>query len=48
VPCGFSSVALASGLQILAPARADHLVLRAARAFESAHPWPSLDAPRQI
>jgi aspartyl-tRNA(Asn)/glutamyl-tRNA(Gln) amidotransferase subunit A len=48
VPCGFSSDGLPIGLQIVGPARQDHLVLRAARAFESARPWPSLDAPRQI
>jgi aspartyl-tRNA(Asn)/glutamyl-tRNA(Gln) amidotransferase subunit A len=47
VPCGFSSDGLPIGLQIVGPARRDHLVLRAARAFESAHPWTTLDAPRQ-
>ncbi len=47
VPCGFTSDGLPIGLQIVGPARQDHLVLRAARAFESARPWPSLDAPRQ-
>ena len=47
VPCGFSSDGLPIGLQIVGPARQDHLVLRAARAFESAHPWATLDAPRQ-
>ena len=47
VPCGLSSDGLPIGLQIVGPARHDHLVLRAARAFESARPWPSLDAPRQ-
>jgi aspartyl-tRNA(Asn)/glutamyl-tRNA(Gln) amidotransferase subunit A len=47
VPCGFSSDGLPIGLQIVGPARCDHLVLRAARAFESAHPWATLDAPRQ-
>ncbi len=36
VPCGLSSDGLPIGLQIVGPARADHLVLRAARAFESA------------
>ena len=39
VPCGFSSDGLPIGLQIVGPARQDHLVLRAARAFESAHPF---------
>jgi aspartyl-tRNA(Asn)/glutamyl-tRNA(Gln) amidotransferase subunit A len=47
VPCGFSSDGLPIGLQIVGPARCDHLVLRAARAFESAHPFATLDAPRQ-
>jgi len=48
VPCGFSSDGLPIGLQIVGPARADHLVLRAARAFESARPFRFLDAPQQI
>jgi len=47
VPVGFSSDGLPIGLQIVGPARRDDLVLRAARAFESAHPWATLDAPRQ-
>ncbi len=47
VPCGFTSDGLPIGLQIVGPARQDHLVLRAARAFESAHPFATLDAPRQ-
>lgn len=47
VPCGFSADGLPVALQIVGPARQDALVLRAARAFESARPWPSLDAPRQ-
>jgi aspartyl-tRNA(Asn)/glutamyl-tRNA(Gln) amidotransferase subunit A len=46
VPCGFSSEGLPIGLQIVGPARRDHLVLRAARAFERAHPTKFLDAPR--
>ena len=48
VPCGFTSDGLPIGLQIVGPAHRDHLVLRAARAFESAHPFATLDAPRQI
>jgi aspartyl-tRNA(Asn)/glutamyl-tRNA(Gln) amidotransferase subunit A len=48
VPCGFSSDGLPAGLQIVGPARCDHLVLRAARAFESAQPFGFIDAPRQI
>jgi aspartyl-tRNA(Asn)/glutamyl-tRNA(Gln) amidotransferase subunit A len=47
VPCGFSSDGLPIGLQIVGPARRDDLVLRGARAFESAHPFATLDAPRQ-
>ena len=47
VPCGLSSDGLPIGLQIVGPARADHLVLRAARAFESARPFRS-STPRAI
>jgi aspartyl-tRNA(Asn)/glutamyl-tRNA(Gln) amidotransferase subunit A len=47
VPCGFSPDGLPIGLQIVGPARSDHLVLRAARAFESARPFAFIDAPRQ-
>jgi aspartyl-tRNA(Asn)/glutamyl-tRNA(Gln) amidotransferase subunit A len=47
VPCGFSSDGLPIGLQIVGPARQDHLVLRAARAFESARPFRFIDAPQQ-
>ena len=46
VPCGFTSDGLPIGLQIVGPARADALVLRAARAFESAAPFRTLNAPR--
>jgi aspartyl-tRNA(Asn)/glutamyl-tRNA(Gln) amidotransferase subunit A len=46
VPCGFSSEGLPIGLQIVGPARRDHLVLRAARAFERARPSRFLDAPQ--
>ena len=48
VPCGFSSDGLPIGLQIVGPARQDALVLRAARAFESARPFRFIEAPRQI
>jgi aspartyl-tRNA(Asn)/glutamyl-tRNA(Gln) amidotransferase subunit A len=48
VPCGFSSDSLPIGLQIVGPARQDALVLRAARAFESARPFQFIDEPRQI
>jgi aspartyl-tRNA(Asn)/glutamyl-tRNA(Gln) amidotransferase subunit A len=46
-PCGFSSEGLPIGLQIVGPPRCDHLVLRAARAFESARPFAFIDSPRQ-
>lgn len=46
VPCGFTSDGLPIGLQIVGPARNDALVLRAARAFESARPFATLSAPR--
>ena len=39
VPCGLSSTGLPVGLQIVGPPRADHLVLRAMRAYESASGW---------
>jgi aspartyl-tRNA(Asn)/glutamyl-tRNA(Gln) amidotransferase subunit A len=48
VPCGFSSDGLPIGLQIVGPARCDHLVLRAARAFESARPLTFIDSPRGV
>jgi aspartyl-tRNA(Asn)/glutamyl-tRNA(Gln) amidotransferase subunit A len=47
IPCGLSSGGLPIGLQIVGPIGADALVLRASRAFEAAHPFPTLDAPRQ-
>jgi aspartyl-tRNA(Asn)/glutamyl-tRNA(Gln) amidotransferase subunit A len=47
VPCGFTSDGLPIGLQIVGPARCDHLVLRAARAFESARPFATIDAPKE-
>jgi aspartyl-tRNA(Asn)/glutamyl-tRNA(Gln) amidotransferase subunit A len=46
VPCGLTAAGLPVGLQIVGPMHADHLVLRAARAFESARPWPLPEAPR--
>ncbi|MEX2237464.1 MAG: amidase family protein [Dehalococcoidia bacterium] len=39
VPAGFNSEGLPVGLQIVGPAFQDHLVLRAAAAFEEAAPW---------
>jgi|GEM_PF-12027 len=46
VPCGFTSSGLPVGMQIVGPRYGDALVLRAARAFESARPFqmPDLNA----
>jgi aspartyl-tRNA(Asn)/glutamyl-tRNA(Gln) amidotransferase subunit A len=41
VPCGFTAAGLPIGLQIVGPRHADGLVLRAARAYEAAHPQPT-------
>ncbi|MFO1349876.1 MAG: amidase [Gammaproteobacteria bacterium] len=46
IPCGFTSAGLPIGLQIVGPMHQDALVLRAARAFEAAHPIRLPDAPR--
>lgn len=46
VPCGLTRDGLPIGLQIVGPMRADALVLRAARAFESARPFARIDASR--
>jgi aspartyl-tRNA(Asn)/glutamyl-tRNA(Gln) amidotransferase subunit A len=46
VPCGLTKEGLPIGLQIVGPIGADALVLRASRAFEAAHPFAGLDAPR--
>jgi aspartyl-tRNA(Asn)/glutamyl-tRNA(Gln) amidotransferase subunit A len=46
VPCGLTAAGLPVGLQIVGAMHADALVLRAARAFEAAKPWPLPDAPR--
>ena len=46
VPCGFTPDGLPVGLQIVGPVGADALVLRAARAFETARPFATIDAPR--
>jgi aspartyl-tRNA(Asn)/glutamyl-tRNA(Gln) amidotransferase subunit A len=42
VPCGFTGDGLPIGLQIVGPRYGDALVLRAARAYEAAHPQPTL------
>ncbi|HEX6114061.1 MAG TPA: amidase [Geminicoccaceae bacterium] len=47
VPCGLTAAGLPVGLQIVGPMHADALVLRAARAFEAACPWPLPEAPRR-
>ena len=39
VPCGFTADGRPVGLQIVGPPHGDGLVLRAARAFETARPW---------
>ena len=46
VPCGRTAAGLPVGLQIVGPMHADALILRAARAFEAARPWPLPEAPR--
>ncbi len=46
VPCGFSPDGLPLALQIVGPPRNDALVLRAARAYESAQPFKTLSEPR--
>jgi aspartyl-tRNA(Asn)/glutamyl-tRNA(Gln) amidotransferase subunit A len=47
VPCGLTAAGLPVGLQIVGPMHSDHLVLRAARAFEAAHAWKLPEAPRE-
>jgi aspartyl-tRNA(Asn)/glutamyl-tRNA(Gln) amidotransferase subunit A len=44
VPCGFTAAGLPVGLQLVGARHADALVLRAARAYEAAHPQPTLAA----
>jgi aspartyl-tRNA(Asn)/glutamyl-tRNA(Gln) amidotransferase subunit A len=44
VPCGLTRAGLPVGLHIVGPKYADALVLRAARAFEAAHPFAVPDA----
>jgi aspartyl-tRNA(Asn)/glutamyl-tRNA(Gln) amidotransferase subunit A len=43
IPCGMTNDGLPIGLQIVGPMFGDALVLRAARAYESARPIPRLD-----
>jgi aspartyl-tRNA(Asn)/glutamyl-tRNA(Gln) amidotransferase subunit A len=47
VPCGFTANGLPAGLQLVGPLFQDALVLRAARAYESLHPFQMPDAPIQ-
>jgi aspartyl-tRNA(Asn)/glutamyl-tRNA(Gln) amidotransferase subunit A len=46
IPCGFTRAGLPVGLQLVGPRFADALVLRAARAFESARPITLPDVAR--
>ena len=46
VPCGFTSQGLPVGLQIVGPMHGDALVLRAAHAYEQAHPFEMPAAPK--
>jgi aspartyl-tRNA(Asn)/glutamyl-tRNA(Gln) amidotransferase subunit A len=46
VPCGLTGAGLPIGLQIVGAIGADATVLRAARAYEAAAPFATLDAPR--
>ena len=45
IPCGFTSSGLPVGLQIVGKRRAEATVLRAAAAFEAAHPWSEAIPP---
>lgn len=45
VPCGFTRSGLPIGLQIVGGRYADALILRVARAYEAAHPQPTLTTP---
>ena len=45
VPCGLTADGRPVGLQIVGPPHGDALVLRAARAFETARPWPTPRLP---
>jgi aspartyl-tRNA(Asn)/glutamyl-tRNA(Gln) amidotransferase subunit A len=48
VPCGFTTDGLPVGLHLVGPRHADHLVLRAARAYEKAAAWPTDRPVRSI
>ena len=47
VPCGFTGAGLPIGLQIVGPMHGDARVLRAARAYETAHPFVMPEAARE-
>lgn len=42
IPCGFARTKLPIGLQVVGAVGADALVMRACRAYEQAHPIPTL------
>jgi len=48
VPCGLTQEGLPAGFQIVGPRFADALVLRAARAYEKAAPWPFPDLEKTL
>ncbi|GLS47012.1 amidase [Methylobacterium brachythecii] len=48
VPCGFTQDGRPIGLQVVGPYLREDLVLRAARAYEQAHPWPFIDVPKSL
>jgi aspartyl-tRNA(Asn)/glutamyl-tRNA(Gln) amidotransferase subunit A len=48
VPCGFTSEGLPVALQIVTPWRQDAQCLRAAAAFEAAHPWANHRPPLDV
>ena len=45
IPCGFTRDGLPVGLQIIGKRRGEAAVLRAAAAFEAAHPWADRRPP---
>jgi aspartyl-tRNA(Asn)/glutamyl-tRNA(Gln) amidotransferase subunit A len=45
VPCGFTRAGLPAGLQLVGRMREDHVVLRAAAAYEAAFSWPTVAMP---
>jgi aspartyl-tRNA(Asn)/glutamyl-tRNA(Gln) amidotransferase subunit A len=47
VPCGFTRDGRPIGLQIVGPYLREDLILRAARAFEQAHPWLFIDTAKK-